>query len=320
MSARPPIPHPIPPPPPPGDPATFSHREFSFTLDDDVYVRYQSFDSLDALMEGLRKNLPYKIDIGAMFSVKVLETSPPESECGPRATPPGYPPAMPPPSPLQPCLRSRVQPANFKALHKELVFDIDLTDYDDIRSCCSEAKVCLKCWRFMVIAIKVLDRALRGVPRPLHSPCATPLTPRFVHPTEDFGFQHLLWVYSGRRGVHCWVCDEAAIALSSEARTAVVEYLTLVRGGDQQAQKVHLKSPLHPSIRQAPPPPPPPTRSIRRAPLCTRHLCCWCLQCCAGHSLRPLHNAAAGAGLPGHAPPVEQGPGRLPQQAGQAAG
>ena len=68
---------------------------------------------------------------------------------------------------------------------------------------------------------------------------------------EDFGFRHLLWVYSGRRGVHCWVCDQEAIELSQEARTAIVEYLTLVRGGEQQAQKVHLKSPLHPSIRYA---------------------------------------------------------------------
>ena len=66
---------------------------------------------------------------------------------------------------------------------------------------------------------------------------------------EDFGFQHLLWVYSGRRGVHCWVCDQEAIGLSQEARSAIVEYLTLVKGGEQQVQKVKLRTPLHPSIK-----------------------------------------------------------------------
>ena len=59
-------------------------------------------------------------------------------------------------------MRNRVQQASFKALRKELVFDIDMTDYDDIRTCCREANICNKCWRFMTIAMKIIDRALRG--------------------------------------------------------------------------------------------------------------------------------------------------------------
>ena len=58
-------------PSPSGDCDTFRHREFSFTLEDDVYVRYQSFDSQESLEEGIRKATPYKMDIGAIFSVRV---------------------------------------------------------------------------------------------------------------------------------------------------------------------------------------------------------------------------------------------------------
>ena len=37
----------------------------------------------------------------------------------------------------------------------ELVFDIDLTDYDDVRTCGKEGHICNKCWPLMAVAIQV---------------------------------------------------------------------------------------------------------------------------------------------------------------------
>ncbi|KAM1209125.1 hypothetical protein ACFX2J_014702 [Malus domestica] len=68
----------------------------------------------------------------------------------------------------------------------------------------------------MTIAIKVIDTALR----------------------DDFGFSHILWVYSGRRGVHCWVCDGKARRLTNEQRAAIADYFCVYKGNENSQKKV----------------------------------------------------------------------------------
>lgn len=171
----------------------FRNREFSFTLEDDIYVRYRSFANKEEFRQAVLQRCPIKIDIGAVYNAP-------------------------------PTMHNSV---NFFPKEKELVFDIDMTDYNNVRYCCDEANICGLCWPFMTAAIKVLDAALR----------------------EDFGFEHLLWVYSGRRGVHCWVCDERARHLSNDARSAIVTNLTVALGGGQNDAEQLIN--MHPAIQRA---------------------------------------------------------------------
>jgi DNA primase small subunit len=176
----------------------FYKREFSFTLEGDIYCRYNWYRNEKEFKEDLIKNSPIKIDIGAVYNI------PPKNQ-------------------------STTDSKAFTPQEKELVFDIDMTDYDDVRTCCQEANVCIKWWKFMSIAVKIIDNTIR----------------------EDFGYKHLLWVFSGRRGVHCWVCDESTRKLNNEARSAIANYLTVHVGNEMTSATALVEIPTHPCLLRA---------------------------------------------------------------------
>mmetsp|Transcript_30388 Transcript_30388/g.40391 ORF Transcript_30388/g.40391 Transcript_30388/m.40391 type:complete len:197 (+) Transcript_30388:482-1072(+) len=112
-------------------------------------------------------------------------------------------------------------------MQKEMVFDIDMNDYDDVRTCCQGANVCERCFAYLKIAMKIIQDTLQ----------------------EDFDFSNLLWVFSGRRGIHAWVCDEDARAMNNDMRSAVVQYCN-IGVGNENANRLVLDYPMHPRLRK----------------------------------------------------------------------
>ena len=146
-------------------------REFSFALPGDIYCRHKSFRSWAEMRAELKDVKPEKIDAGAVWTYS------PSSK--------------------------NSRGGRYEPVEREFVFDIDMNDYDPVRTCCTGAVLCPRCWAYMVVAVKSL---------------------RFIL-TESFGYKHLLWVFSGRRGIHCWVCDPAARRLSNTKRNDLVRYI-----------------------------------------------------------------------------------------------
>lgn len=185
-----------------GSDENLARREISFTLPGDIYIRWKSFESQQNLLEALKKSTPIKIDIGAIYNFKPSEKN--------------------------------IRPGPLIPVSKELVFDIDLTDYADVLGSMgggNPMEECDRCWRIMATAVAVIDEALR----------------------QDFGFRHILWVYSGRRGVHCWVADERARKLTNEQRSSVAEFLH-IRFEDREnvgKRQSEVTVPMHPSLARA---------------------------------------------------------------------
>ncbi|KAJ8693742.1 p48 polypeptide of DNA primase, variant 2 [Pleurotus ostreatus] len=167
----------------------FTHREFAFTLPGDVYLRYQSFANAEEFKKQLCSMTPTRFEIGPVYSGRPRD-------------------------------RKTLRPSAFVPVQRELVFDIDMTDYDNIRTCCSGAAICKRCWGFIAAAVKVLDKAIR----------------------DQFGYQHLLWVYSGRRGIHLWISDQEAVDLTDDQRKAIVNYLTVVATSKEASKHLNVRS------------------------------------------------------------------------------
>lgn len=78
-----------------GSASYLKHREFSFTLPNDAYLRYHSYLDAESLRTDLVKKLPIKIDIGAVYNA-------------------------------EPSKKKMLRAGVFKPLERDLVFDIGM--------------------------------------------------------------------------------------------------------------------------------------------------------------------------------------------------
>lgn len=149
------------------------NREFSCTLKNNVYIRYLSFPNSSSLSTFLLKKVPEKIDIGCIYTIRP-DTALSSNDLIP--------------------------------MEKELVFDIDLTDYE--RDCCIGKTICNKCLVYVKCAARLMAIILKTI----------------------FNFNKILYCFSGSRGIHVHVCDKEAMALNNYARKAIVDFITVKNG------------------------------------------------------------------------------------------
>lgn len=144
------------------------YREMSFCFIDGKYARNLIFPTLEEFIKKLISDAPAKIDVGGIYDVRPIKN------------------------------------IKKKILYKELVFDIDLTDYE--RTCCNEKIICEKCFPLIKVSVELLNYILK----------------------EELGFNNLAFVFSGRRGLHCWVNDSSSKKYNGIVRGNIVNYFEIV--------------------------------------------------------------------------------------------
>lgn len=115
----------------PAEHSVFTNREFTFTNMDGIYFRYNSYENQSELEKAICTKSPAKIDIGPVMMFRPKD--------------------------------GRMTSKTNVAVQRELVFDIDMDAYNEVRTCCDGNNVCAKCWKFMTLACRIIDGALRGM-------------------------------------------------------------------------------------------------------------------------------------------------------------
>ena len=166
----------------------FEKREFGFQVVKDnavKFIRNISFENPESLKKYILETIPLAIYVGAIYSEG-----------------PNY------------FAQKSIQ--NLDWIRRELIFDIDLTEYDSVRpcSCIGKNQACEYCWELINVSIKWIQETLE----------------------EDFGVKDIRWVFSGRRGVHAWILDRSMSLLDDDQRSAIVNYLTFFKGDGESAK------------------------------------------------------------------------------------
>ncbi|KAF7701706.1 DNA primase small subunit [Cucumispora dikerogammari] len=149
------------------------YRELSFVHDNTFFERYISITSLSHFRHLILDKKPSVINVGAFYNSIPKKGS------------------------------------NLQAISRELVFDVDVTDYDRTCECeksSNRKKLCPDCFQIIKAAIGVLDYSMR----------------------EQFGYKDILFVFSGGKGVHCWAMDKEAQDLTALERKGILGFLKKV--------------------------------------------------------------------------------------------